>query len=690
MTLSRICCCGEGFPCAITTVCDARDDYWLKTRAEYITVGRPRAPRVYPGRYWAAWHNVISPRGELDATINIAITKRSVRTETCGGSCVTVTPPTSASCAVTGFLTPTAGCKQTAYTDYISWSTTSHLRLMGASADQNPSIGLDNDPKCDPSVPAYPLTGKPIPAVPPGYWPNGLSGACGVGGDQNTAINPGQNPNWWAYENRKLLPRFFGGDTVTKTANAISTYPQIAACGDVQYVNRCSTTTSASATAGMCIDFPIVALPSHPGNLCDGTPLTGGCDPRYRERGTTIAMWGFDIYNPELNALLDSINMPYGQHVGTAAGAWIVRYQYNSVDKLRVLFNVDRKLGADGMVLRFATDAAITESGTLETSASGSVSADSYRAFISVSFTPRDWCLYDEECDCVASYAENCPTVLHYDVDLRVDNRCGAGATIRHSLNIGLEEVVRAYPTALCNPDSCSYSPVSCCYMWDSLPNGGTVPSTDRKYLGAEPLERAHPFWRRYRNKYNHMYTVNDWINNGKYGAICDCDPVAVYGGTPTFSQLWHDAPGPYAPGPCGTCACTCPNPNGPQTGAGCYSVASLVTDCPPVYYGACGPTVANPSLNGRCLRMTVANSACSCNPYHACGWQILAMCGELSWQSCTGSTTVFVWSPPPYLMIPWNPKSSCCPMGTYQAIEGNLCNDPSTWVYGSTVVVIS
>lgn len=749
------CCCTPDPGCPFTNVCKDRDEWWEKVRLEYITVGRPKGPTVYPGTYWPAWHNTLSVRSLLDIDLKLRVVKRTLVQTPCGAlpGCPAVTLPITDNCATTGFMTANPGCRQTTYTDNFNWTLNTQLSVRGVNPNQTRNIVYDTTPHLqdfpsipDPSTPDYMPVGKPYCSIPGGYYPCGIQGSCNTGTcvSINDATTFGSNPAWWPGENRKLIPRFtVDSATVIHTAIPSSSYPQIATCGSVSYSNRCTTATS-SASEPVCLDFPIIVIPGHSGTMCDGQPSIP-CAVLNKELGADNVIWGFDITEPTLIAALNAMGLPDGTYVGQMSGAWIVKYTQAGVQKVRFFFDIGVQVPLAGDTFKFTTNATIQEKRT----ATRRLTTTSWFFDIDFSFIPRKWCLYDKQCDCTQSYCENNPSVINYAVTGSISDQCSTN-DINLSLDVGLEDVSLQWwfsdtyhQLCPCGTNCGStgfcgiFGPGSYCWEWANLPEGGLgIPAgatpvspggtkATRRFLGDEPIERGHPFWRRYRNRYNHTATTIDWWSNGYSDPMGRCR-LAVYGNIVSISQIYAEtrltfpwetccdgsttlAGFAHDPINCDPSCCFCSLVDQTGTGscyaclpAGCYDVkASWWNDCPPSNpypSGTCGPTtksndpyVGDPNAVVPCFSISLFTS---CNPYHRCGYQILSLCGSLGFVSCELAGYAYSAALPETLILDWNPANSCGPLGTYHnvytASETTVCEGPSAWTRSTFTVVAS
>ena len=709
--VSSGCCCGGTPTCVALPLCESPGYF-----AEYITIGRPRAPKKYYGTYFPAWHNTISSRGKIVGTIALTITKRTlVQTDCTSGACPAPAGlSTAASCTATGTVAATPNCSKTVYTDRYNWTWSGTLDLNGLSADQVPTV----DAFGDPTAPA-----------PPGHLPCGLGLACGglclLGPNYPTLF--GSAPVWWHAENRKSLPRF-GDPSTTITASAIpsSLYPQVAACGTVSHVNRCPSTTS-SITTGVCLDYPMVIVPNDPGNDCNGNPVTCG-DAAY-VNGSTEALLGMDLVEPNLIAALAAMGLPSTDGIGTWNDFWVCYTQ----NRMRMLFDVRGLMPTAGTVYKPSAGISISKTAVLD------AGDRSWRVDATVNLTTSDWCYADKDCHCFersrpkdrVTRCEHGPTTLAVsgDFPIEAEDLC-AGSTdmFTASMVLGLEGVFRAYPAAW-----------DACFMWNDLPSTSiaSLPSfvTDSyRYLGAEPLERGHPFWKRYRTLYNHTETVNAWYTGTYSGGSPVCEPqrsgVSTDLGTNFSFYIDPESevfPGNYVIfdadtaaclaqcqsdyGPSYQFCCECPIPLQVPPGvysipaAGCYTgkyrnfLTCSTTLCEEYCSGFSTPGGSAFSVPGLPLcndgHATMSSPTDTCNAFFSCGGDDLSytmifnLCATADFAICgltseTAAVVRNIGSPARWLIDDWKPWMSCSPVGIYRpkwdALGGLGCKGPSFW----------
>ena len=172
MTNAAVWCCGTcGCAGCVHPPClQGEIDYTVR----YPSIGRPKFntnPQHYAGVLWPAWWNVIA----RTATLKVDIT-------------FTLTPPLPA--------LP------------ISFRIEGDLGLAGTNGNQDANIFADS-------------WGQ-YPTMPCGPWPYAIV-LCGTGPAVDDApITAGNNPVWWPYRNRYLIPRWQGNLKMTR--NSVVTY----------------------------------------------------------------------------------------------------------------------------------------------------------------------------------------------------------------------------------------------------------------------------------------------------------------------------------------------------------------------------------------------------------------------------------------------------------------------------------
>lgn len=693
------CCCDPGDPsCLALDVCDLPGHI-----PEYISVGRPRAPRKYYGRYFPAWHSTISRRGKLVGSMAITITKRTIVQEECviGGCPAPSGLSTDSDCLDHGTIAAAPNCKRTVYTDQYIWQWSGTVNFKGLSPDQVPYL----DAFQNPAAPA-----------PPGHLPCGLGIACGaVCADPNAGTTFGSAPIWWNEENRKSLPRFNNpSTTITASAQPSNLYPQTADCGDIDFISRCPVSTSTIAT-GLCIDYPMVILPNDPGPDCNGNPFA--CGTGAVNNGSFEALLGMDVVEPNLIAALQAMQLQDGQGIGTWNDFW---FCYTS-GRVRMLMDLKPRLTTDGSV--FKPSAPISFSKTLILD----LGDETWRVTATVDLASSDWCYTDKDCHCTnrttavdrVTRCEFGPTTLAFrgDFPIQEEGLCSAGTSyFTVNMVVGLESVYRPYPA--------SWDP---CFMWDNLPpnpvTAGIAPGTadQYRYLGAEPLERGHPYWRRYRNRYNHTESINSWYTSTAPGDGFNCKPPRSGSSTnignsgfsfyidPTctlfpgcIDVFQADTAACLAQcqadyGPTYQLCCDCPIPLQSPPGTGNYvaAIAGCYTGKFTNYYNCSSPacqlfcsgfTAVNGTIIGAsgglppCIgghaTMSCPDDPAFCNPFFSCDTvnpytMVLNVCASGTYAICavtgeTASIRLTVTTPAIWLIDDWNPTMTCSPVGVY------------------------
>lgn len=699
------CCCNPANPSciALDRVCDLPAYI-----PEYISVGRPRPPRKYYGRYFPAWHNTMSKRGRLFTNITLNITKRTLVQEECvpGGCPAPAGLSTDASCLDPGAIVAAANCKRTVYTDRYIWQVSQILDFKGFSPDQTPYLDAAQNPTA---------------SAPPGHLPCGLGLACGsVCANPNAGTIFGPTPIWWNEENRKSLFRFnkANGQVLT-SAQPSNLYPQTAACGAIDRVDRCPVSTSVVPT-GICLDYPMVILPNDPGLDCNGNPFS--CGPGALNNGSFEVLLGMDLVEPNLIAALQAMQLQNGQGIGTWNDFW---FCYTS-GRVRMLVDVKNRMPTDGSVFKPSAPINFSKTVVLD------LGSETWRVSVIVDITPLDWCYTDKECHCSNRFAsvdrisrcEFGPSTLFIKADCPVqeDGICGAPGTFSVNMVVGLEGVSR-------NPFT--WDP---CFMWNQLPpnpvTAGIFPGTEDYYrfLGGEPVERGHPHWRRYRNRYNHTETINSWYTSTAPGDGFLCVPqrsgssvtlasgIQFYidpdcsgqpGGFPGCINIFQsDIPycnqicrDNYGPTWEHCCSCSFPLQSPPSSGfyvpatAGCYpgrptnfygcTDLTLFPDCEKFCSGftavngsIIGGSGGLPPCNTNRATMSCPDDPSFCNPFFSCDTvnpytMVLNICAAGTFAICglTGESSALtrsIGSPTTWLLDDWNPTMSCSPVGVY------------------------
>ena len=718
MTIIRGCCPNQCASCNYQDLCRQDEDQYF---AQYISIGRPRQPTEYPGKFWAAWHNSMHPtKSEIKVDISLNFTKRTLVQEGCApGTCAAVGNglATGTNCAANGSIVADSGCKRTVYADQYKWDYKGiKLPLLGLAPGQ--------------AVTELDENGEQIAENIGGHIPCGISLGCPSNtctGSLSEAINSPKNPLWIANENRKVVTRF-GSDNFevdyTPTVYDNASYVQDANCDAIKRVNRCGE-SPVSSKQSVCIDYPIVILPSIGGYTnCaeDATP----CDRTTPENGCDEALFGFDIINDELYDSLDTMGLADGQHIGLWDDFWVCKTN----GRIRFLFAASQLL-VEGDVLKFGNGGAGALNGIggtyLATIRFGDVS---WTCSLVLDIVPGNWGFVGTDCQCGQnSWCEHHTSVLHLEMDLLVDDLhlCiqDPAANIKTSVNVGLETCYRPLMTSGWNP----------CYMWDDLPGvvyagaPSSIMATYR-YLGEEPVERGHPYWVPYRQRYNNTESVNNWWFQGvppgdtlcaasRSGAAVPIGAVEAYVG---YHEAYvaddHECEA-QCPGWCCACAFPADAPGGvgyqwatpecyPTRLVGSYNECNLagpppVVACSTVCSGCPNNAGTNPAgcgLNG-CVRMsvpTIADYPCQaffgCAPpgqssnfnytmiIHVCGGGNYNVCGLVA-PSGSAPHNVTIGFPDTFIAIDWHPDYEFGPIRTHKlkvSSDGLVCDGPSGW----------
>lgn len=710
--LHRKCCpniCGS---CNYQSLCREDEDQFF---AQYITIGRPVVPKRYPGNFWAAWHNSMHPtKSEIKVDITLNFIKRTLVQEACApGTCAAAAGlPTGTNCASTGSIAADPGCRRTVYTDQYKWDYHHTIPLLGLSKDQDVTV-LDDD-------------GKQIADSYSGHLPCGIMQGCPpdpICADLSDSVGSPKDPKWIAYENRKVVTRF-GSELYTvehtPTVYDSSSYVQDAACDAIKRFNRCGE-SPVSTQQSVCIDYPIVVLPSHGGFMCDTT--ASPCDREVPQNGGEEALYGIDILNTELYTSLATMGLADGDRIGLWNQFWVCKTD----GRIRLLIAASSTM-APGDVIRFGNEGiGGTYTATID------LGDETWTCVMTVAIEPGNWCYVGKDCQCGQnSWCEHHPSVLHLEMNLLVDDLhlCPQDPIqdIRTSVNVGLETCHRPMMTSGWDP----------CFMWDDLPGvqylgSPTSIMAEYRYLGEEPVERGHPYWVPYRQRYNHTECVNNWwvgiptgdslCSERRAGAAVPISGVEAYVG---FHEAYEADDADCQAG-CASWCCACAYPADSPTGTGyawanpsCYptrlvgsynectlagpppvTACSLICSGCPKVSGAGG---VGCGLNG-CVRMsvpTIADYPCQaffgCAPpglapgirehfnytmiIHVCGGGNYNVCGLVS-PSGSSPHSITIGFPDTFIAVDWDPELDCGPIRTHKlrvTSDGLVCDGPSGW----------
>ena len=680
------CCCEEvdAVACDVYPSCEEQAGAGGRKLVvpSYATIGRPIGPTIYDGPFWVAWHNGVYPEAQTFFDLSLKIWKRTIVQEDCGGgTCPTAPiPKVTGDCTTaSGTLSPSAGCAKTEYVDYYEWSVSEIITLAGGRKDQLIAIQENSE------------TGDLYDGAPPGPWPCYLTD-CGASpcADPDAPVNTGDNPPWWPGENRSIVPRYFKSEcTITSSAAPSGSYPITAACGAVSFENRCSATTS-SRTAQMCVDLPITVVPGHEtkwlaGDVAacgfPGSPAAGGgtygCCVDCFENGGREAAWGLDIKEDGLVTALTNMGFTSSQYVGSlGGGGWMTMVQGNN--RVRLLFGMLARLSS-GDTFKFANGVDVKESGSFSFQGEGV----SYYCEIELTVRPLRWCFHNPRCGCVQSYAENGPTAILVQAFIKPNagesgecSDCGSSpAQLSYALALNRYDIP-SWHFDLGGPywPSCMQFPVNSACVPFHPPSGFTL----EDYVGDTPVERYHPGWQYYRNKYDHYLCVNTIASGGSgccVGAVeINSTPVdrLCGGACAKMDPVW--AAGFPCPGGDPQCINNLQFPQ--TTPAGCHDVE---------YVG--GSFYASALEPGFCF-------PCTNHPqWFQCGTLFLGTnCGTALYTDCDCCNAQFVQSLPDVTIVDWDPTTGCYPQGRHDLFFTSfpLICDRSTWVDNGSYAIIS
>jgi len=668
MSNARNCCCvdpPEVTPCAAWVPCQGEgcsetDPFVVPG---YTSIGRPLGPTKFDGPFWVAWHNSITSKGNSSANINLKVNawRRKIVQEACdGGRCGALpTPSTAQNCFGSG-INAVAGCKRTEYIDNLVYVLNGTVKLRGGSKDQNPCVASGPN-------------GENWPAVPPDPYPFILTDCLRTGATPTTPVSSGTNPNWWPGENRRVVPRFFERLSVTATGPVSTDFPQVANCGSVSTVSRCTSTTTGSVQE-TCIDMPITIVPGHQTTVTtedasrcgtSGSPLECGqppnpypCGVNNPENGGQEAAWAIDVREPVLYDRLVALGLTSAMGVGTLNGVWIT---LTTAGRIRFLFGASARI-ASGQVLKFSDNVVIGEN----QNASYAVPGYSLSIGIELTLTPK-WCRYTPSCGCTISAAENGPgsvTVSMYAHSTGC-GQCGpTNFAASYTLGLGQYQIPPCHFPAVggLTPNCQQYPITNACAPYH--PPAGPL-FVD--FVGLVPVERAHAGWVKYRNRYDHFWCLNTIV--GGFGACCaGAKNVGSFNITalcaPSCTKI--DPAWAATAGPCPGTNPLCSNHLlvNQTTPAGCHSV---------VYQS--GQQRIGPWPDGG-----------GCNPcgvnWFQCGPMFFyGACGTANYGDCECCNTQLTASLPEVIIVDAPP--GCSPIGTwelYAATAATAC-DRSAWV---------
>lgn len=669
MSTHRDCCCVEPpsvTPCAawnpcIGNGCDETDPFVVPG---YVSIGRPAGPTKFDGPFWVAWHNSVTAKNDAaaDITLKVNAWRRKMVQENCAAVCPPLpTLSTAANCFGSGTV-GVRNCKRTEYIDNLSYLVSGTVRLRGGSKDQAPCVatGPNQENWC---------------AAPPGPYPFVLTDCARTGATPTVATPSTNNPAWFPGENRRIAPRFFNRLSVTATAAPSEDFPQVAACGAVSVVSRCSdsTTTTQSET---CIDMPITIVPGHQtvvsgedATRCgvSGSPLECGqppnpypCGVNNPENGAQEAAWAIDVKEPILYQRLNALGLTSAIGVGTLSGVWITM---TTTGRVRFLFGANARIAANG-VLKFTDNVVIYENQT------GAYAAAGYALTISVELTvtPK-WCRYTAACGCVQSYAENGPgslTVSMYAHSIGC-GVCGAtGFSASYLLGLNQYNIpICHFPAVGGLTPNCQQYPISNACAPFHPPTGPLFID----FVGLTPVERAHAGWVKYRNRYDHYYCINPIA--GGFGACCGgAKNVGGFGVTSLcagdcvkIDPAWAATAGP------------CPGTN-PACSSHLIVTQTTPGGCHPVVYQSGQQKIAPWVDGGAC-------NNCQQNWFQCGPMYFYGACGSANYGDCACCNTQLSVTLPEVIIVDFNPRNGCTPIGTwdlYAATAATAC-DRSAWV---------
>jgi len=704
-TVSSACCCEvEALVCDAWEICklEGQSTCNVTPTAQpvipgYASIGRPLGPTLFDGPFWPAWHNSVTSVDYAKVQVELSVTayRRVVVQDATSPpgctSCPSLPPIPDAKLNCTpSAISALAGCARTEYIDNFTYELTGELSLIGGSKDQTIcGFGqFDEDP-----------------GAPPGPWPYVLVDINRTGLTPNVPWVSSSNPLWWPAENRRIVPRFFGQASVTASAVPSMEFPQVAACGAIQHINRCTNVT-VQRTSSVCVDAPITVIPGH-NTLWDAADVarclspTGcpGCGYGYMTEpgsglaasalepynGGSQAAWGVDIYELGLLDLMKTMFPANHAYIGSLDEVWNT---ITDTDRVRFLYGMLNRISPD-QVFKFPDGVQKVEIHDVDFAERG----HSVAMHIELRLTPVDWCKHSPDCAglCVHSWCENGPgsiQVAFYQHGKMGPGLCGGGEALSGTIALGLEgyQMPQCALSYFCGDSAttaCMQYPVNLCVARGC---GGSYSNQD--YVGAKPVERYHLGWKRYRNKYNNALCLNG-------GCTAPAVPGAVFGYSITGNgELWIDNPtgctGPLYDSDCmdpdgdGILDCNpsaaghpwpnnCPGGFGPL-GNNCCS--QFCDEQGTFFRPPCSRISIDPDFLG--FYLTLAQIP-GCQNFFECGgcnFEINPYFGngasnQIAYCDCPCEATAIASAD---LWVDWDVEWSCGPIGTWPLYFGNTC----------------
>ena len=461
MTNAAVWCCGTcGCAGCVHPPClQGEIDYTVR----YPSIGRPKFntnPQHYAGVLWPAWWNVIA----RTATLNVDIT-------------FTLTPPLPA--------LP------------ISFRIEGDLGLAGTNGNQDANIFSDS-------------WGQ-YPTMPCGPWPYAIV-LCGTGPAVDDApITAGNNPVWWPYRNRYLIPRWQGNLKMTR--NSVVTYEP---------------TT---------LDYPIAVIANH--TTCNRTGW---------EYGATQGAYGFDLCIPDLITEIDTL-LPAAK-IGSLTKAWIAPTTDCGTcpatsTRLRIIRGITQEILAD-QVLRFGEQRKIIQNGTER------IGGLQWAYAVDATLTPNGWCVLDDRCGCGQSYSEQGACTLSGTVTVPLDPKCGNQTSATAAISLGLE----AHEDSLTPTWEFTNGYLGCRPFEAAMPAAGHVDVPYRQkwnwglsYDGVDGTGR--PYWKMPCPAAGTLFAPPPGCAYSGFGG--GCTPVTLVNGLDFFCCYIGDNSPPNPHGKCGT-----------------------------------------------------------------------------------------------------------------------------------------